>query len=90
MSGTFGGPPDPFSLSPLLALLPQPGKIARLESLVSSLFARHEKVEALRNEEVDADDDGGSQDRERRYAAEAAMLRQILDWLALKPTASEE
>jgi|688.fasta_scaffold1561360_1 hypothetical protein len=78
MTGTFGGPPDPFSLSPLLALIPQKGNLTRLESLVSSLFARYEKVEALRVE-------AGETDTERRYAAESAMLRQILDWLAVKP-----
>jgi hypothetical protein len=78
MTGTFGGPPDPFSLSPLLALIPQKGNLTRLESLVSSLFARYEKVEALRVEARETD-------TERRYAAESAMLRQILDWLAVKP-----
>ncbi len=82
MSNSIGSPPDPFSLSPLLALLPAPGDVTRLESLMSSLFARHEKVEALRGE-------ASEKDSERRYAAEAAMLRQILDWLAVKPTESE-
>ncbi len=82
MAGTIGGPPDPFSLSPLLALIPQRGQLSRLESLVSSLFARYEKVEALRAEATETDS-------ERRYAAEAGMLRQILDWLAVKPTGGE-
>ena len=65
MSGNVGGPPDPFSLSPLL-----------------SLFARHEKVETLREE-------AKSKELERRYTAEEAMLRQILDWLAVKPMGGE-
>lgn len=82
MSVSFGGPPDPFSLSPLLALIPQKGNLSRLESLVSSLFARYEKVEALRGEATE-------QEAERRYAAESAMLRQILDWLAVKPSEVE-
>jgi hypothetical protein len=82
MSVSFGSPPDPFSLSPLLALIPQKGKLSRLESLVSSLFARYEKVEALRVEVAD-------QDTKRRHAAESAMLRQILDWLAVKPAEVE-
>jgi hypothetical protein len=82
MAGMIGGPPDLFSLSPLLALIPQKGKLSRLESLVSSLFARYEKVEALRAEATGTD-------VERRYAAESAMLRQILDWLAVKPTEGE-
>lgn len=82
MAGTISGPPDPFSLAPLLALIPQKGKLSRLESLVSSLFARYEKVEALRAEATEAD-------LERRYAQESAMLRQILDWLAVKPIGGE-
>lgn len=67
--------PEPFSLSPLLSLLPVMGNVARLESLVSSLFVRHETVEELRTAisvpEVEA-----------RLNAESAMLRQILDWLS--------
>ncbi|MCX6115592.1 MAG: hypothetical protein NTV65_10335 [Proteobacteria bacterium] len=82
MSGNVGGPPDPFSLSPLLSLLPSCGNLTRLENLVSSLFARHEKVETLREE-------AKSKELERRYTAEEAMLRQILDWLAVKPMGGE-
>ena len=82
MSGSIGGPPDAFSLSPSLSLLPSCGSIVRLESLVSSFFARHEKVIALR-------DQASSKEEERRYAAEEAMLRQLLDWLAVKPGSGE-
>jgi hypothetical protein len=82
MQGKIGGPPDPFSLSPLLALLPERGKLSRLEALASSLFARHEKVETLRAEST-------QKDLERRYAAEAAMLRQILDWLEVTRSGGE-
>lgn len=82
MSGTIGGPPEAFSLSPLLCLLPEGGNLYRLESLVSSLYARQEKVEALRSEAPD-------RDSERRCALEAAMLRQILEWLAHKPGETE-
>ena len=82
MQGKIGGPPDPFSLSPMLALLPQRGKLTRLESLVSSLFARHENVERLRGEVSE-------KELERRYTAESAMLRQILDWLAVNPSGGE-
>ena len=78
MSGTLGGPPEAFSLSPLLALLPEGGNLYRLETLVSSLYARQEKVEGLRTEAPD-------RESERRYSVEAAMLRQILEWLAEKP-----
>lgn len=82
MAGRIGGPPESFSLSPLLALLPEGGKLTRLEALVSSLFARHEKVEALKSEAID-------KDNQRRYSLEAAMLRQILEWLAEKPEGEE-
>jgi hypothetical protein len=77
MSGNIGGPPEPFSLSPLLALLPDVGEIGRLEALVSSLYARQEKVEGLRAE-------ASEKEVERTYAAESAMLRQILEWLTHK------
>jgi hypothetical protein len=82
MSGTIGGPPEAFSLSPLLALLPEGGNLYRLETLVSSLYARQEKVEALRSEAPD-------RESERKCTLEAAMLRQILEWLAEKPTEAE-
>jgi hypothetical protein len=74
--------PDPFSLSPLLSVLPSLGNVARLESLVSALFARFESVEALR-ENTDA------HEVRAKLANEAAMLRQILDWLAVQPEEGE-
>ena len=77
MSTTIGSPPDPFSLSPLLSLLPSCGSVARLEGMVSSLFARAEKVVQLREQ-------GGSKELERRLACEEAMLRQVLEWLSAK------
>lgn len=70
--------PDSFSLSPLLAVLPSSGNVSRLESLVSSLFARYESVEALREQT-------SGQDARTKLSNEAAMLRQILDWLAVTP-----
>jgi hypothetical protein len=70
--------PDPFSLSPLLAVLPKLGNVSRLETLVSSLFARFESIDALR------DNVDGAEAR-TRLAQEAAMLRQILDWLSVNP-----
>ena len=82
MSGKIGGAPDPFSLSPLLSLLPEGGDLYRLETLVSALYARQEKVEALRSEVAD-------REGERKCALEARMLRQILEWLAEKPTEGE-
>lgn len=77
MSGNIGGPPEPFALSPLLALLPEVGDVGRLESLTPSLYARQEKVEAAKAESTE-------KESERRYASEAAMLRQILEWLTDK------
>lgn len=77
MSGNIGGPPEPFALSPLLALLPEVGDVGRLESLTPSLYARQEKVEAAKAESPE-------KESERRYASEAAMLRQILEWLTDK------
>jgi hypothetical protein len=70
--------PDSFSLAPLLSLLPSVGSVARLEGLVSSLFARYESVEAARA-------DAESQEVRAQLSLESAMLRQILDWLAVQP-----
>jgi hypothetical protein len=74
--------PESFSLSPLVSLLPSVGSLTRLEGLVSSIFARYESVEALR----DGADDPEARER---YGAELSMLRQILDWLAVKPEEGE-
>lgn len=75
--------PDSFSLFPMLALLPVRGSLKRLEQLTSSLYARYEKVTNLRKEIGVA----GEVDREvdKRLVSEEAMLRQVLDWLELKP-----
>lgn len=77
MNSKGSGAPEPFSLSPMLALLPRLGSASRLELLVTSLFARHEAVEAQR-EVVEGSD------RKVQTASEAAMLRQILDWLSVQ------
>jgi hypothetical protein len=72
--------PEPFSLSPLLSLLPSLGSVTRLELLVSSLFARYESF--ARSEAGDAVE---TAEQRARSVSEAAMLRQILDWLAVQP-----
>jgi len=77
MNSKGSGAPEPFSLSPMLALLPRLGSASRLELLVTSLFARHEAVEGLR--EV-----AEGSVRKNQTAAESAMLRQILDWLSVQ------
>lgn len=69
---------EPFALSPLLALLPEAGSLSHLEVLLSSLYARREKVDSLREANLD-------KEIERRLAAEGAMLDQVLDWLSDKP-----
>jgi hypothetical protein len=78
MSSNPSRGPEPFSLSPLLSLLPSLGSVTRLELLVSSLFARYESVEAIQGSVE-------PQEQRARVASEAAMLRQILDWLAVQP-----
>ena len=81
MKRSIISPPDSFSIAPLLALLPVRGRIGKLESLTSSLFARYEKVSALRSNL------GNEVEREmvKRLDAEEAMLKQVLDWLAVNP-----
>ncbi len=78
MASSIGRGPDSFSLSPLLSLLPALGSVSRLELLLSSLFARSETAETLR-------ENAESNESQVRYANEAAMLRHILDWLAVQP-----
>ena len=70
--------PEPFSLSPLLAILPVTGHSSKLHDLGASLFARFEKVSAMRA------DEGLANEREahRRLVAEEGMLKTLLDWLA--------
>ncbi len=78
--GPFGAP-DPFSLSPLVAMLPVHGRVGGLASLTSSLFARYEKVQALLKE-VKAEE---NRPAHTRLTAEGDMLRQVLDWLSVRP-----
>lgn len=78
MKRSLYSPPDPFSLLPLLALLPAKGKVQRLDALRSSLFARYEKVAAMKR-------DNPGREQARRIAAEEGMLKQVLDWLAVTP-----
>ena len=75
--------PDPFGLSPLVLVLPVIGKVGGLTPLTSSLFARFEKVQGLKNELSSEPDRAAF----RRLAAEESMLKEVLDWLAVKPEA---
>ncbi len=70
--------PDPFSLAPLISVLPNVGNVTRLESLVSSLFARFQAVDALREHTE-------LPETRVKLANELGMLRQILDWLSVQP-----
>ena len=81
MKRSFYSAPEAFSLSPLLALLPVRGEIGKLEALTASLYARYEKVSGLLKE---AESVLGGEIK-RRLLAEQGMLKQILDWLVVKP-----
>ena len=74
----FSGVED-FSLSPLLAILPVRGDVRKLEALSSSIFARYERVSKLQS---DASGEGTAATR-RRHDLEAAMLKQVLEWLSI-------
>lgn len=71
-------PSDPSSVFPLVSLLPARGTALKLRGLTSSLFARHERVRQAINE---LDRGEVSPEVRRRYLAEEAMLRQVLEWL---------
>lgn len=72
--------PEAFSISPLLALLPVKGQISKLSGLTASFYARYEKVRGLLAELGSADPE-----MKRRLNAEFVMLKQVLDFLAVKP-----
>ena len=75
MTDKLSSPIESFALSPLIAVLPSLGSLTRLDSLLSSLYARQDKAEAMRAHALD-------KESERKLLIEAAMLHQILDWLA--------
>jgi hypothetical protein len=81
MKKSILSPPDPFGLSPLVLLLPVIGRVGGLSPLTSSLFARFEKVQGLK-EELSTEPDRAAF---RRLAAEESMLKEVLDWLAVRP-----
>ncbi len=73
--------PDNFTASPLLSLVPSLGKVNRLHSYTSSIYARYEKVMELSKELQGSDET----EAKRRCQAEENMLREVLEWLAVKP-----
>jgi hypothetical protein len=79
-------PPDPFSLSPMLALLPPGGEMRKLESLTSFFYARYEKELAIKR----ATDRSNEENEGRRVVtAELAMLRAVLECLGVNPDIGE-
>jgi len=75
-------PPESFSLSPLLSLLPVKGVVGELEKLTSSLYARYEKVTALKTN-LGANEANEASETIGRVVAEQVMLKQILEWLSV-------
>lgn len=71
-------PCDPFALSPLLAVLPRVERKEGIRESSAALFARYEKVCALRDS---SSGDTGSDEMRKRILAEENMLKVILDWL---------
>ena len=71
---------DPFSLSPMLSLLPVGGNLSKLESFTSSLFARYEKVMSL----LESEQISSGTESHQRLIAEQNMLKQVLDWLNVR------
>ena len=77
MTRSLYSPPEPFSLQPLLNLLPVKSQISRLEGMTSSLYARSEKVAGL----LKAIQDSSDLVVKRRLQAEERMLKTVLDWI---------
>lgn len=71
-------PPDMFAVSPMLALLPVLGQVGELDQLTTFFYARYEKVKTLI-------DNTGDNPNQRPLVAELAMLKQVLEWLNVKP-----
>jgi hypothetical protein len=77
--------PESASLSPLLSLVPSRGRVARLDGLTPSLYARYEGVAAMYKEIVAS----GGREEGKRFANEEAMLRTVLEWLAVRPAKAQ-
>jgi hypothetical protein len=73
---------DPFTIHPLLSILPSRGSLARLDELRSALYARYEVVQrGLQARPT-------SSESQRKAVAEEAMLRIVLEWLQADEGAS--
>lgn len=71
---------DPFLQAPLTCLLPSLGNLEVLQGLKTFIFARYEKVEALRQSAVARGDRVPEP-----VQLEADMLLEVLDWLKMSP-----
>ena len=82
MSKSIFAPPDTFSVSPLLSLLPVRSQVGTLQPLTSFFYARYERVAGMRREI----EGRGDPEALRHISAEAAMLREVLDYLKVTPS----
>lgn len=73
---------DSFSLLPLFSLLPPEGDIREISQYSSAFYARFEEVLQLRKQA----ESSASTDDVQKYRNEEVMLRNVLEWLAIKPT----
>lgn len=76
MKRSLFSPPNPDTLSPLVAVLPTLGVLSKLETLGPSLFARLDAI----NEIIEL---GAPPESLNFLNSEKVMLRQVIDWLAL-------
>lgn len=70
---------DFFSASPFLAIMPVLSSVNELEHMTSSLFARYEKVTAIRKKLKNSNN---TSDEYFQLRAEEKMLKSVLDWLS--------
>ena len=68
--------PDSLALLPLATLLPRYSSIAELSALQPSLYARYDKLVAIKNSLTE----GGVQPGQ--IQAEEKMLNEVLNWIA--------
>jgi hypothetical protein len=80
MAVTKLNPADPLFQSPMATLLPSLGSLETLANLKTFIFARYEKIDALRQLAVSR----GERVSESTQA-ELDMLLEVLDWLKMSP-----
>lgn len=78
---------DLFSVSPFLSIMPVLSSINELEHMTSSLFARYEKVSALRRKLKNSNN---TSDEYFQLRAEEKMLKSVLDWLSFSLKGEDE